>query len=69
MTPPATGPQVSAAYGPVQDDDMLIPAVPPQYLTGQTIRRQVDDWTDAPRGTIIVNPFDRAPGVFLTPPL
>lgn len=46
-------------YGPVQDGEFLIPAVPPQALSERNARQLVDYWSDEEPGTIIVDPFAR----------
>lgn len=48
-------------YGPVQDGDTLIPAVDPQYLTGEKFRQEVNYRKDEPPGTIVVDPHARYP--------
>ncbi|WP_186312303.1 L,D-transpeptidase [Cereibacter sediminicola] len=57
--PMGISPQIAAVYGPVQDGERVIPAVPPQYLAEHKIRREVDYWTDQPPGTIVVDPYAR----------
>ena len=52
-------PAVKQMYGPVQDGEFLIPAVPPQYLNEQTIRQEVTYWSDEEPGTIVVDPWTR----------
>lgn len=50
------GPSTLEIYGPVQDGDILIPAVPAQALSERNVRQIVDYWTDEPAGTIVVDP-------------
>ncbi|MGP3698750.1 L,D-transpeptidase [Rhodobacter sp. NSM] len=57
--PTGIAPQVAAMYGPVQDGERLIPAVPPQYLTDYKVRQEVDYWTAELPGTIVVDPYAR----------
>ncbi|MBL9059122.1 MAG: L,D-transpeptidase [Mangrovicoccus sp.] len=52
-------PAVRQMYGPVQDGEFLIPAVPPQYLNDNTIRQDVAYWSDEDPGTIIVDPWTK----------
>lgn len=52
-------PDVLAMYAGRQDGDIWIEPVDPRYLTMDTIRQEVDYWTDARPGSIIVDPWDR----------
>ena len=52
-------PAVKQMYGPLQDGEFLIPAVPPQYLNEQTIRQEVTYWSDEKPGTIVVDPWTK----------
>lgn len=52
-------PQVLAMYAGRQDGDIWIEPVDPRYLTMNTIRQEVDYWTNERPGTIIVDPWDR----------
>lgn len=52
-------PEVLRMYAGLQDGDVWIEAVDPQYLSLDTIRQEVDYWTDERPGTIIVDPWDR----------
>lgn len=58
-TPMGLSPQIAALYGPVADGERIIPAVPPQYLSADKVRREVDYFTDQPPGTIVVDPYAR----------
>ena len=48
-------PELARMYGPVQDGERLIPAVPPQYLSERNRRQVVDYWTTEKPGTIVVD--------------
>ncbi|MFV0244865.1 MAG: L,D-transpeptidase [Qingshengfaniella sp.] len=50
-------PQAMRQYGSVRDGDVVIPAVPSQYLTADTMRQIVPYTTDEAPGTIIVDPY------------
>lgn len=50
---------VLAKYGSEQDEDRIIPAVDPKYLSAEKARQEVDYWTDEKPGTIIVDPWAR----------
>lgn len=54
-------PQVSAAtramYGPVDDGQFLVPAIPDRYLTPENVRQEVNFWTDEPPGSVVVDPY------------
>lgn len=52
-------PEVLRMYSGFQDGDVWIDAVDPRYLSMETIRQEVDYWTDERAGTIIVDPWDR----------
>jgi lipoprotein-anchoring transpeptidase ErfK/SrfK len=49
-------PEVLQMYGPVQDGDRIIPAVPEDALSEEKVRQVVDYWTDEAPGTIVVDP-------------
>ncbi len=46
-------------YSAVQDGDILVPAIPAEYLSEEKKRQLVDYQTDASPGTIIVDPYAR----------
>lgn len=48
-----------AGYGPIQDGDILIPAVPPELLTEANRRRLVGYMGDDRPGTIVIDPYAR----------
>jgi len=52
-------PEVLRMYEGLQDGDVWIEPVDPEYLSMETIRQEVDYWTDERAGTIIVDPWDR----------
>ena len=58
ISPPEANlsPEVLQMYGPVQDGDITIPAVPARALSERHVRQVVDYWTDEPPGTIVVDP-------------
>lgn len=56
---PYLPPEVLARYEGVQDGDTWIDAVPRRYLTPDTVRQEVDYWTDEKPGTIVVDPWTR----------
>lgn len=59
VAPSGPPPEVVAMYQSVQDDEYLIPAVDPGYLTGGNARQTVPyNGPDAP-GTIVVDPHAR----------
>ena len=43
-------------YAAVQDGDILVPAVPDQYITEETARQEVDYYAPHAPGTIVVDP-------------
>jgi lipoprotein-anchoring transpeptidase ErfK/SrfK len=53
---PGLSPEVMRLYGPVQDGEITIPAVPAGALSEEKVRQIVDYWTDEAPGTIIVDP-------------
>ena len=57
--PPPLPPEVLEMYAGRQDGDVWIEPVDPRYLSQDTIRQQVDYWTDEPPGSIVVDPWDR----------
>lgn len=52
-------PEVLQMYAGMQDGDVWIDAVDPRHLSMDTIRQEVDYWTEERPGTIIVDPWDR----------
>jgi lipoprotein-anchoring transpeptidase ErfK/SrfK len=50
-------PEVRAMYGARWDGDILIPAVPAQFLPPENRRRIVNYWTDEAPGTIVIDPW------------
>jgi len=50
-------PVVRAMYGPVDDGEFLVPAIPERNLTPENVRREVDFWGDEPPGSIVVDPY------------
>ena len=52
-------PEVLRMYGGLHDGDVWIEPVDPKYLSMETIRQEVDYWTEERAGTIIVDPWDR----------
>jgi hypothetical protein len=53
---PELSPVLRAMYGPMDDGEFLVPAIPARYLTPENVRREVDFWTDEPAGSIVVDP-------------
>lgn len=49
-------PELMAMYGPVEDGEFLIPAVPARALPQENVRQEVDYWADAAPGSIVVDP-------------
>ena len=49
-------PEILRMYGPVQDGDVVIPAVPPQALSQRNARQVVDYYSEEAPGTIVVDP-------------
>lgn len=56
---PYVAPDKLALYQGMQDGDHWVEAVPRKYLTPDTVRQEVDYWTDEKPGTIIVDPWDK----------
>jgi lipoprotein-anchoring transpeptidase ErfK/SrfK len=50
-------PATRALYAAVDDGDFVVPAIPDRYLTPESVRREVDFWTDEPPGSIVVDPY------------
>ena len=50
-------PVTRAMYGPVDDGEFVVPAIPDQYLTPENVRQEVDFWTDEPPGSIVIDPY------------
>jgi lipoprotein-anchoring transpeptidase ErfK/SrfK len=46
-----------AMYAAVDDGDFVVPAIPDRYLTPESVRQEVDFWTDEPPGSIVVDPY------------
>jgi lipoprotein-anchoring transpeptidase ErfK/SrfK len=51
--------ETRAMYDTVQDGDIIVPAIPDEYLSQAKARQIVDYRTDQPTGTIIVDPYAR----------
>ncbi len=49
-------PDVMQLYGPVQDGDIIIPAVPETALSERNVRQVVDYWSPEEPGSIVVDP-------------
>lgn len=56
---PAVPPEVLAMYAATEDGGFHVAAIDPKYLTPRNIRQEVDYWTDAPPGSIVVDPWLR----------
>ncbi|SIT74872.1 Lipoprotein-anchoring transpeptidase ErfK/SrfK [Pontibaca methylaminivorans] len=56
---PGLTPELAEHYSAVDDGEIMIPAVPRQYLTEASVRREVDYWSDEKPGSIVVDPWDR----------
>lgn len=54
---PEVSPATRAMYGPVDDGEYVVPAIPERYLTPDNVRQVVDYWTDEPPGSIVVDPY------------
>ena len=52
-------PEVLQMYGPVDDGEIIIPAVPPRALSERNVRQVVDYYSEEEPGTIIVDPGAR----------
>jgi len=50
-------PATRAMYGPVDDGEFIVPAIPDRYLTPENVRQEVTYWTDEPPGSIVVDPY------------
>lgn len=59
QSPSGPPPEVVAMYQAVPDDDIVIPAVDPGYLTGTNHRQNVAYNGVEPGGTIVVDPYAR----------
>lgn len=56
IEPSGLAPEVMRMYGPVQDGDITIPAVPEAALSQEHARQVVDYWTKEAPGSIVVDP-------------
>jgi lipoprotein-anchoring transpeptidase ErfK/SrfK len=50
-------PATRAMYAAVDDGQFVVPAIPDRFLTPDNVRQEVDFWTEAAPGSIVVDPY------------